>query len=152
MRILDKLNKTAHKRSDKLGKHLDKVASPLGCFSLWASGTTSRTSCRGYHEWLSYFHKELNNTDTHHILYKNLHLLYRTMSRLLIYIGKSWLFSRLIDKNWDFLTPPSLCIPVQIMSARQMKKWSSQHPAKWKILLTANENDLECIFHPTINL
>ena len=109
-------------------------------------------TCRGYHEWLSYFHKELNNTDTHHILYKNLHLLYRTMSRLLIYIGKSWLFSRLIDKNWDFLTPPSLCIPVQIMSARQMKKWSSQHPAKWKILLTANENDLECIFHPTINL
>ena len=35
---------------------------------------------RGYHEWLSYFHKELNNTDTHHILYKNLHLLYKTIN------------------------------------------------------------------------
>ncbi len=109
-------------------------------------------TCRGYHEWLSYFHKEPKNTDTNHILYKNLHLSYRTMSRLLIYIGKSWFFSRLINKNWDFLTPPSLCIPVQIMSARQMMKWSSQHPSKWKILLTAYENDLECIFHSTINL
>ena len=32
---------------------------------------TKTAHIRGYHEWLSYLHKELNNTDTHHILYKN---------------------------------------------------------------------------------